>query len=74
MLKRQRMVVVSIEKRPSCVNFNTKYFVVQNKHITFEPRSSSSLQGIAKASFVSALASSVGCGVNLMQYVIWSVQ
>lgn len=36
--------------------FYAKRFVVQNKHITFELRSSSSLQGIAKTSFVSALA------------------
>ena len=39
--------------------FYAKSFVVQNKYITFAPRSSSSLQGIAKTSFVSALASSV---------------
>ena len=45
--------------------FLAKSFVIQNKYITFELRFSSSLQGIAKTSFVSAIASSVGCGVIL---------
>ena len=47
--------------------YYAKSFAVQNKHITFEPRSSSSLQGIVQAHLVSALASSVGCDVILTQ-------
>ena len=57
------------KKSPILCDFYAKSFASQNKFITFELRSSSSLQGIVKASVASALASSVGYGVILIQLV-----